>query len=57
MSEPWFGSLRDRLACWLCNAILNTLATPHYRDMIRGSILYGLRAAAEDASNQSEPHP
>jgi hypothetical protein len=41
-------SQRDRLAGRLCNVILNTLATPWYRNMIRGSILYGLDAAARD---------
>jgi hypothetical protein len=42
------ASPRDRLACWLCNLILNHLATPWYRKMVGGSIRYGLLAAASD---------
>ena len=37
---------RDRFACWLCNLILRRITSEWYRDMIGGSILYGLRAAA-----------
>lgn len=42
------NELRDKIACWLCNAILNTIATRHYREMIGGSIRYGLKSAIRD---------
>ena len=41
-------SMRDRIACSLCNWILNHIAGPKYRAMIGGSIRYGLIAAASD---------
>jgi hypothetical protein len=43
------GPVRDRIAWWLCNAILKTVATPWYRKRISGAIRYGLAAAARDA--------
>ncbi len=39
---------RDKVAQWLCNVILNHIATPWYRKMIDGAIRYGLAAAARD---------
>lgn len=42
---------RDRLICWACNQLLR-LASPRYRAMIGGSIVYGLRSAAIDAGAQ-----
>ena len=39
--------MRDRLIVRACNALLR-LATPKYRNMLRGSIMYGLYAAARD---------
>lgn len=39
---------RDRMAWWLANKALS-IATPWYRDMIAGTIEYGMRAANRDA--------
>jgi len=36
---------RDRFAVWLANLALR-LASKRYRMMVRGSIIYGLKAAA-----------
>lgn len=41
--------MRNWLAHKIANFALNRIATPWYRDMIGGSILYGLKAAARDA--------
>lgn len=46
-------ALRDRIAARLANAAL-LIATPWYRNMIRGSILYGLAAAADDVEPDVE---
>jgi hypothetical protein len=54
--RPGTTALRDRLACWLCNVILNHLATPWYRKMVGGSIRYGLLSAANDAREELNPH-
>jgi hypothetical protein len=40
---------RDKLAGWLCNLILHTVATKTYRAAIGGAIAYGMSAAARDA--------
>jgi hypothetical protein len=42
---------RDWLAWRLANAALR-IATPWYRDMIGGSIRYGMKAAAKDADEE-----
>jgi hypothetical protein len=39
---------RDRFACWICNFALERIASPWYRNMVSGSIRYGLRSAVED---------
>ena len=39
---------RDRYVVWLANRILR-FASPRYRLLLRGSILYGLGAAKRDA--------
>ncbi len=57
VSTPWFSALRDRVACWLCNAILRAIATKNYRDMLGGSISYGLNAAARDERANVYPPP
>jgi hypothetical protein len=41
-------SRRDRVAQLLCNWVLNHVATAWYRDMVAGSIRYGLEAAVKD---------
>lgn len=50
-APPSYDSLnyarRDRLICWIINQILK-LASYKYRAMIKGSIRYGLIAAAKD---------
>jgi hypothetical protein len=46
---------RDRFVCALCNFLLNHVATPWYRDMVGGSIRYGLNAAAADSLAVSHP--
>jgi hypothetical protein len=46
---------RDRFAVWLANQALR-LASKHYRMMVRGSIIYGLRAAAGQPLLPPEKH-
>lgn len=49
---------RDRIAAWLCNAVLRTVATPRYRKFVAGAIAYGLASAARDESEGREaPEP
>jgi hypothetical protein len=43
---PPLDCRRNRIAQWLCNRILNTLATQEYRDIIEGAIVLGFRYAA-----------
>lgn len=43
---------RDRAVVWLANLILR-MASPRYRMMTKGTILYGLEAAARDARSGS----
>jgi hypothetical protein len=50
------SAARDRLARWLCNLILRTIATPWYRDRIDGAIRYGLASAARDET-EGRPAP
>lgn len=47
------NTFRNRLAGRLANAVLR-VADPHYRAFIRGSIEYGLRAAAKDVEEGRE---
>lgn len=47
---------RDRIVGWLANQIIR-LASPWYRDMIAGSIEYGLRAALRDVDEGRTPPP
>lgn len=48
--------MRDRLAAALCNFILRTLASEHYRKMVQGSVLYGLASAQRDqAEGRTSP--
>lgn len=46
---------RDRIAWFLCNAILRTVATKWYRQMIEGAIGYGLASAARDETEGLPP--
>jgi hypothetical protein len=46
------SGFRDRLARWLCNLILRTIATPWYRDRIDSAIRYGLASAARDKAEK-----
>ena len=46
--------LRDRIAWFLANQVLR-IATPWYRKMIEGSILYGLASATRDEANGTSP--
>lgn len=46
---------RDRAMGALANLVLR-FASKHYREMVRGSIAYGLNAAAQDA-HKGEPAP
>jgi hypothetical protein len=50
MSERRVDRFRNWLAHRIANFALKRIATPWYRDMIGGSIRYGLNAAAEDSS-------
>lgn len=44
-----WGKLRDATAWRVANFALNRIATPWYRAMISGSIIYGLDAAVKDS--------
>jgi hypothetical protein len=46
--------LRDKVACAVCNWTLRHVASPWYRNMIGGAIIYGLKAAAYDVSLKAE---
>lgn len=47
---------RNRLGVWLANQALR-LTTDEYQGFVRGSIEYGLRAAARDKAEGREPPP
>lgn len=47
MSDP-LVNWRNRLACWMSNAVLRWVATEQYRMWIGGSIAYGLQSAVKD---------
>jgi hypothetical protein len=48
------NTFRNRLAVRIANLALNLIADRGYRALIRGSIEYGLRAAARDIQDGSE---
>lgn len=48
--ESW----RDRLAWMIIDLTLKHIATPHYRDMIAGSIRLGLATAAARSDDEVE---
>lgn len=48
--ESW----RDRLAWMIIDLTLKHIATPHYRDMIAGSIRLGMATAAARSDDEVE---
>jgi hypothetical protein len=54
MTESYEVTLRDQVAHKLANAAL-LIATPWYRNLIRGAIIYGLRSAVRDVEENRPP--
>lgn len=58
MAEPLLQepnlARRDRFVGAVANAVLR-LASPRYRDLIAGSVQYGMRSAARDATTGASP--
>jgi selenophosphate synthase len=56
MYDVYEVSGRDKFAVALANFVLNVFATKGYRDILSGTIEYGMRAAVRDkAEGRSAP--
>lgn len=45
-ADSSFDKFRDRLAHWIANTALRTIATPWYRTMLDGLMRFGMESAA-----------
>lgn len=57
MTDIYEVSGRDKFAVTLANLVLRVFATKGYRDLLRGTIEYGMRAVVRDTDEGRDLPP